>query len=198
VNSIISFDDISSSEIGRYYQLFAHIHSELTPYLNITDDKIKILLLKDGRIFKKELKILSDISKKYNYDITYIDVRKSTPLRFWTLDKGLPVTNDKNMYGKFGRRYYISSHYYTGFLKQPLTIVEKYIISDGNYENKPITEKDIKQLILLTKINYSQLMPDKMRLPAPVHYAHKHVNAVRKGWKVKDPNILRSGCIPTL
>jgi len=199
VNSIIPFDDPGSSEIGRYEELFTCIHSELAPQLNLdSNDKLKILLLKDGRIYKKELEILSNISKKYNYDITYIDVRKSTPLRFWTLDNGIPTTKDKNMYCKFGRRWYISSHYYTGFLKQPITIVEKYIISDGNYETKPLTEKDIKQLILLTKINYSQTMPDKMRLPAPVHYAHKHVNAIRKGWKVKDPNILRSGCLPTL
>ncbi|MFU8653994.1 Piwi domain-containing protein [Methanotorris formicicus] len=199
VKSIITFDDVGSSEIGRYDLLFAQVHSELIPHLNLNNKrKIKILLLKDGRIFKKELEKLSQISKKYNFEITYIDVRKSTLLRFWGVRRGKVVPEYKNSYGKFGRAYYISSHYYNRFFKQPIAIVEKYHIDEGNYKRVEIEENDIKQLVLLTKINYSQLMPDKMRLPAPVHYAHKHVNAVRRGWKIKDVSILRSGCLPTI
>ncbi|AIJ05175.1 hypothetical protein JH146_0325 [Methanocaldococcus bathoardescens] len=204
VITTVTFEDVhTSSEIAKYDKLFAKVYSELVPHLNLNNKrKIKILLLKDGRIFKKELEKLSLISKKYGFEIIYIDVRKSTKLRFFDIKNDIKnkkaVPEGKNAYTKFGRAYYVSSHYYKRFLKQPIKIVEKYHIDDGSYKRVKIEEKDIKQLILLTKINFSQLMPDKMKLPAPVHYAHKHVNAVRRGWKVDDKTILRNGCLPTI
>ena len=200
VITTVTFEDVhTSSEIAKYDKLFAKVYSELVPHLNLINKrKIKILLLKDGRIFKKELEKLAQISKKYSFEIIYIDVRKSTKLRFFNIKNKEAIPEGKNVYAKFGRAYYISSHYYTRFLKQPIKIVEKYHIDNGRYKKVKIEEKDIKQLILLTKINFSQLMPDKMKLPAPVHYAHKHVNAVRRGWKIDDKTILRNGCLPTI
>jgi argonaute family protein len=194
----------TSSEIAEYDKLFAMIYSELVPHLDLEKNKvIRILLLKDGNIFKDELEKLSRLSKKYNFEIVYMNVIKSTILRFFKIkkdeikgDEVLP--DEKNMYAKFGGCYYISAHFYRGFLKRPVKISEKYLIKNGVWEKVDITEKDIRLLILLTKINFSQLMPDKMRLPAPVHYAHKHVNAVRRGWQVKDIELLRSGCLPTI
>ncbi len=200
VITTVTFEDVhTSSEIAKYDKLFAKVYSELVPHLNLINKrKIRILLLKDGRIFKKELEKLAQISKKYSFEIIYIDVRKSTKLRFFNIKNKEAIPEGKNVYAKFGRVYYISSHYYTRFLKQPIKIVEKYHIDNGRYKKVKIEEKDIKQLILLTKINFSQLMPDKMKLPAPVHYAHKHVNAVRRGWKIDDKTILRNGCLPTI
>jgi argonaute family protein len=74
---------------------------------------------------------------------------------------------------------------YDRFIKTPIKVSEKYIISEGKCNKVEITEDDIKDIILLSKLNYSQLMPDKMKLPAPVHYSHKFVKSILKGWELE-------------
>jgi argonaute family protein len=189
VNIISHNKPHSSSEIAEYRELMEKVYDEciINKMVSSTGKNrlIRILLLKDGIIYDDELKILKEITKDMPFQITYMDVRKRIKLKLFREVGNKIYDPEKNAYTKFGDEWYIISHMYDRFIKTPIKVSEKYIISEGKCNKVEITEDDIKDIILLSKLNYSQLMPDKMKLPAPVHYSHKFVKSILKGWELE-------------
>ncbi len=138
----------------------------------------RILIMRDGRITNDEEEGLAYISKLFNINITTFNIIKRPLLRIFTNSK---------LYLEIGDSIYLLPHR----VKQstgtpvPLKLSKKRVISKGNVEFQEITNEDIFEIFLLTELNYGSISAD-MKLPAPVHYAHKFVRALRKGWRIKE------------
>jgi argonaute family protein len=197
--SVIPFSSShTGSEIANYNILFDALNDQLIK--NKDSDLKKILLLKDGVIFDKEVEELKQICENYNFSICYMDIRKNVPIRFFD-NSGSSHKNkwSKNNYCSIGDDWYFTSHQYDKYHKKPIKVTGKYLIYKNSEEvvvkQLPIMDSDIKQLIILSKLNFTNsTQPDKTREPCPIHYAHKYVNAVRNNWKM-DKKWLEEGCL---
>ena len=154
----------------------------------------RVLLLKDGGFYADEIKALENIIDSYQIDMTTMDVVKRHCFRFLAESK-LP----RRIYTKIGEDVYLLPHAlpYSSKLKGtpiPIRISNKRTTKDGKLVNSTLTKQDVEDIYCLTMINYATLYGD-MKLPAPVHYAHQFVNALRRGWKVKDEKFLREGLL---
>ena len=189
----------SATELGQYDRLFRNVHNAILPQIleiqkKEGDRPIKILLLKDGKIYPSELRLLTAVAKKYNFDFVTIEVRKRHSVRFFRETREKVVHTDVNSYFRIGNTWYITAHYYKRYLKRPVKVCRKYLVNRGGIKEIPVTEEDIKRLILLSKLNYAQVSgPDRMKLPAPVHYAHLFVNSMRKGIEPSNREFLKYG-----
>ncbi|AAL80661.1 hypothetical protein PFDSM3638_02685 [Pyrococcus furiosus DSM 3638] len=145
---------------------------------NIKLDNKKILLLRDGRITNNEEEGLKYISEMFDIEVVTMDVIKNHPVRAFA---------NMKMYFNLGGAIYLIPHK----LKQakgtpiPIKLAKKRIIKNGKVEKQSITRQDVLDIFILTRLNYGSISAD-MRLPAPVHYAHKFANAIRNEWKIKE------------
>lgn len=162
-----------------------HIFESL---INKTDLKFggkRVLLLRDGRITGKEKRGLKKISKRYGVSITFLNVVKN--------NKHLFYTDSENKLGFITDTIaLLLPHKMKG--ARPIKIKEKVLIDKGNEEHERINEEDLKLLCDLTRLNYSMLFREdkSLRIPAPIHYAHKFVKALGRDWKI-DKKLLKEG-----
>jgi len=189
----------SATELGQYDRLFRNVHNAILPQIleiqkKEGDRPIRILLLKDGKIYPSELRLLNAVARKYNFEFITIEVRKRHSVRFFRETREKVLHTDVNSYFRIGNTWYITAHYYKTYLKRPVKVCRKYFVNSGSIKEVPVTEEDIKRLILLSKLNYAQISgPDRMKLPAPVHYAHLFVNSIRRGIEPSNREFLRYG-----
>lgn len=137
-----------------------------------------ILILRDGKITKDEEEGLAYISKVFGIKITTFNIVKRHLLRIFA---------NRKLYLRLANSVYLLPHR----IKQsvgtpvPLKLSEKRLILDGTITSQEITYNDIFEILLLSELNYGSISAD-MKLPAPVHYAHKFVRALRKGWRIRE------------
>lgn len=152
-------------------------------YINIEDKKL--MVLRDGKIYKEEIEEMRAISEDENSKITYISIRKRHPHIIYTMEKGIAViTNDMGLLIPHGVRK---------GTPRPLKITQKFIITPRECLAARISLNDMQLMYELTKINYSTLYGD-IKLPAPLHYANGFVGALRRGWELKE-KYLREGAL---
>jgi len=151
-----------------------------------------MLFLRDGRFYPAEIEALNEIIRDYNIDLTIMNIEKRHGFRFLSEGKTLP----RKIYAKIGNDVYLLPHKLP-FVKGtpiPIRLSGKRITAGGRLTEVEITKKDVEDIYCLTTINYATLY-GMMKLPAPVHYAHQFVNALRKGWKVLNEEFLREGLL---
>ncbi|NPB03901.1 MAG: hypothetical protein GXO39_05760 [Thermotogae bacterium] len=147
----------------------------------------KILLLRDGSIKNFEKEQLKNISKRYHVEITTLNIKKYSKFRIGNDEGGIGVLIEDIA-------LLLPHHYPYG--SKPIKIDNKILFKDGNYTELEINANDLELIYGLSKLNYSSLSSEEriLRLPAPVHYAHKFVKALGKGWKIRK-DLLEEGCL---
>ncbi|GEM_PF-1626872 len=149
----------------------------------------RVLLLKDGNLYREEVGSLSEsyVVKDRKLEVHVANIKKGHILRILSDNgrRGAVLRNDLAV---------LLPHSYKG--GRSILVDSFWKINYGNYSFAPITEELLKTLFLLTKLNFSTIFGDesKLRLPAPVHYSHLYVNALRKNWIV-DPYLLEEGAL---
>jgi len=151
-----------------------------------------MLFLKDGRFYPSEIEALNEIVGDYSINLTIMNIEKRHGFRFLSKDKTLP----RRIYTKIGSDVYLLPHRlpFTKGTPIPVKLSGKMTTISGCLAEAEITKRDVEDIYCLTTINYATLY-GMMKLPAPVHYAHQFVNALRKGWKVMNEEFLREGLL---
>jgi len=165
----------------------SRIFEELVYRSGLNFDKKSVLVLRDGKIQKEEINHFVDISKKHGIDLTIIGVRKNHSTRMFTDEIG--------SYAIVGDVAFLLPHT-TDAGSVPVKIEEKVRIDGESVSREKITDADVELLYALTKMNYSTLFGKylNIKLPAPVHYADKFVEAIRKDWEL-DRELLKRGML---
>ncbi|ACJ16996.1 hypothetical protein TON_1506 [Thermococcus onnurineus NA1] len=187
----------SSSETANINYLIGNIQQEAAAILN-RKGYADILFLRDGKVPGGELEQFKEISRKYNYRFTIIEILKRPLVRFfWENYKEHTVKSPRhNYYFKIGDTYYLTAHYFTNYLKVPLKLGNTYFVARGKISKNVISREDIMTITKLTKLNYSQPEnPDKMKLPAPVHLSHRLINYERRELKFNRYEFLKEGAL---
>jgi len=165
----------------------SRIFEELVYRSGLNFDRKKVLVLRDGKIQKEEINHLVEISKKHGIGLTIIGIRKNHSTRMFTDEIG--------SYAIVGDVAFLLPHT-TDAGSVPVKIEEKVRINGKSVTREKITDSDIELLYTLTKMNYSTLFGKylNIKLPAPVHYADKFVEAIRKDWEL-DRELLKRGLL---
>ncbi len=165
----------------------SRIFEELIYGSGLNFNRKRVLVLRDGKVQREEINNLVDISKKHGMDLTIIGVRKNHSTRMFTDEIG--------SYAIVGDVAFLLPHT-TDAGSVPVKIEEKIRIVGGSVSWEKITDADVELLYALTKMNYSTLFGKylNIKLPAPVHYADKFVEAIRKDWEI-DRELLKRGML---
>jgi argonaute family protein len=149
----------------------------------------RVLLLKDGNLYKDEVGSLSEsyVVKDRKLKVFTANVKKGHSFRILSDKgkKGVILRNDLAV---------LLPHSCKG--ARSILVDSFWEISYGHHSFIPITEELLKTLFLLTKLNFSTIFDDesKLRLPAPIHYSHLYVNALRRNWII-DQYLLEMGAL---
>ncbi len=148
----------------------------------------RVLLLRDGRFVGDEVGRLGGVAARYGMRLTAIEVVKRHGFRF--LSRSV-----SGIYARIGNDVYVLSHRVPETLGTPVPVKlgRKFETTNGNFEPSELTEKDVEDVHALTAVNYTTLYAT-YKLPAPVHYAHKFLDALRRGWRLDD-ELLREGML---
>ncbi len=155
--------------------------------LNIKNQRI--LLLRDGNIYAKELESLvsSPLLRDRTLTIDVVNVKKTHSFRI------LSDTGKKGVV--FGESFGILlPHSAKG--ARSLLIDTAFTIKNGTLKELPITHSLLSVLYKLTKVNLSTIFREDimLRLPAPLHYADAFVKALGRGWNIEE-QLLIMGCL---
>ena len=145
-----------------------------------------------GSFILPKSKPLTKVISNYDIDLTIMNIEKRHGFRF--LSKDSPLL--RKIYTKIGSDVYLLPHTLP-FAKGtpiPIKLSGKKITVNEKLTEAEIIKRDVEEVYCLTTINYATLY-GMMKLPAPVHYAHQFVNALRRGWKVFNEDFLREGLL---
>ena len=149
----------------------------------------RVLLLKDGNLYKDEVGSLSEsyVVKDRKLKVFTANIKKGHSFRILSDEgkKGVVLRKDLAV---------LLPHSCKG--ARSILIDSFWEISYGQYSPNSITSELIRTLFLLTKLNFSTIFNDenKLRLPAPIHYSHLYVNALRRNWII-DQYLLEMGAL---
>ncbi|WP_428287248.1 Piwi domain-containing protein [Infirmifilum sp.] len=164
---------------------------EQIEYENYAELKGKrILVLRDGRLTKEEITQLADISRTKDCTIEVINVKKRTPFQ---------QLSDSRVewFVDIGDAYLLKTHMLKrDMLPRPIKIDKvKYVFAKGTVREERVSVDDLRLLRGLSHLNYSTIEGETgLRLPAPVHYADKLLDALRSGWEI-ERRYLRDGLL---
>ncbi len=147
----------------------------------------RILVLKDGLIYNDELKNLASFISNFNFKITILNTKKNN--EFVILDNfksGIATEIKENL-------FILKSHNHKKG-GRCLKIDNKWVFNNGKFSFERINYEDIEILHKLTYLNYSTPYKENLKLPAPLHYAHLFVNALRKGW-IGNNELVKEGAL---
>ncbi|AIU69120.1 hypothetical protein TEU_01520 [Thermococcus eurythermalis] len=185
----------SSSETVDVEKIFESLQPELDQIVE-TKSNVDILILRDGRIPSREIEQLKRLSLRRPYTFTLVGIIKRPLVRFFKGTDRHLFGPKPNYYFRIGDTYYLTSHFLEHYLKVPLKLERKYVISRGKLATSPLNHEDILAITKLTKLNYSQPKnPDRMKLPAPVHLSHRLINYERRGLRFARPEFLQEGAL---
>ncbi len=182
-----------SARVGKILDI---LESELYDVFSEVETKkgvVKLLILKDGVLTNEEKAGIKEFLLKIseiNFEITVMCVVKDTKVYAWH-----NYYNNVNTYIKLADDCYVLiSHY--GAKTEPYgknvvfdyeccpILRDKYVFVKNeesiNIAKENITEEEVKLIINLQKMVYAQTLPDKVKLPMPLHLSHKFINFVRK------------------
>ncbi len=152
-----------------------------------TDIKNKnLLILRDGILYDKEIEESIDKIKRLNSKITFLNIVKNHNMRILDDDhgrKGIVLKDHLAL---------LLNHKFEG--ARSVKITSKVVIENGNIFNEKITPEDLYNIYALSNINYSNIYinSERLRYPAPIHYADKFVKALGKGYKLRE-DLLKHG-----
>lgn len=176
-----------SKETARIKALLEEVEQKRRIY-DIDFRNKDLLILRDGRINREEIKQLMEFAKERNCKITYIEVRKGVVYQFL-------VRNSHVYYAKIGNYYILKTHNpRTGF-PRAVKIARNIVIDSSGWKELTPTEDDVLLIYKLTSLNYSTIGKDSnLRVPAPIYYADKLVKALKRGWQF-DERFLKYGIL---
>lgn len=156
----------------------------LSLYTNIQDKNL--LILRDGILYDKEIEESIDKINRLNSKITFLNIVKNHNMRVLDDDQGRKGIILKDHLAL------LLNHKFEG--ARSVKITSKVVIENGNISNEKITEEDLHNIYALSNINYSNIYINSERLkhPAPIHYADKFVKALGKGYKLRE-DLLKHG-----
>ena len=172
---------------GERIDLFGELLEILVEKLNIENKKI--LILRDGNIYRKELENIasSPIMAEKSITVDIVSVKKNHPFRILSdVGSKAVVLNDTTGI--------LLPHSING--AKSLLIDKAYSIDKGKIEKLPITYSLLSVLYTLTKVNLSTLFRENsmLRLPAPLHYSDMLVKTLSRNWIISE-KLLSMGCL---
>ncbi|MDN5320675.1 MAG: hypothetical protein PWP49_1095 [Thermococcaceae archaeon] len=155
----------------------------------LNKERVTVLISRDGMIPKYERQTIQEFLSEYSGDmdmtIEAVEVRKRIAVRSWTKEPKAyysPIRVGNCIY------YLVDAHvgYPLGrgdrtFYSSPYLVGSFYRFEKG--KSSPVTASAkrhvIESLIRLQKINYATTRMDNIKLPLPVHIAHKLINFIK-------------------
>jgi argonaute-like protein implicated in RNA metabolism and viral defense len=140
--------------------------------------KGKLLLIKDGKLFKEELKKLSELPtlRINQVEVFACNLKKNHSLRLYT-DYGEKAVKLKTN---------LSTSLFHSFKgARPVTVDAFYKVTFGEKPKEiPVSDNLMETLYTLSKLNFSSPFKEesKLRLPAPTHYADLYVKSLKRNW----------------
>ncbi len=155
--------------------------------LNIKNKKI--LLLRDGNIYSKEIESLisSTLLSERMLTIDVVNVKKNHSFRILSNSGRRGVVINENV-------GILLPHSAIG--ARSILVDMAFTIKNGTFKKLPITHSLLSVLYKLTKVNFSTIFREDImfRLPAPLHYADTFVKALGRGWNINE-SLLMTGCL---
>lgn len=178
---------LSTDTGGEKIDLLGELLEILVEKLNIENQKI--LILRDGNIYRKELESLASsyITREKSLIIDIVNVKKNHSFRILS-DFGRKAVVLNNNIG------ILLPHSIDG--AKSLLIDMAYSVKQGKLEKLPITYSLLSVLYKLTKVNLSTIFRENcmLRLPAPLHYSDMLVKALGRNWIISE-KLLSMGCL---
>ena len=182
-----------SARIGKILNILERELYDVFREVETEKGVVKLLILKDGVLTNEEKAGIKEFLKEMaeiNFEITVMCVVKDTKVYAWH-----NYRDNVNTYIKLADDCYVLvSHY--GAKTEPYgknvvfdyeccpILRDKYVFAKNgesvNIVKENITEEEVKLIISLQKMVYAQTLPDKVKLPMPLHLSHKFINFVRK------------------
>ncbi|WP_457678625.1 Piwi domain-containing protein [Thermovibrio sp.] len=147
----------------------------------------RILLIKDGNLFKEELLSLKEATGSKEVEVEVLGLKKNHLFR---------ILSDKGRKGAVLREdlALLLPHSTEG--ARSLLIDSYYKVNREGVAPIPVNNSLLNTLYTLTKVNLSTPFFEErvLRLPAPVHYCDKFVKSLRRNWPVSQ-ELLGMGCL---
>ncbi len=181
----VVFPQDTNRESVDLFGLFKDILTHRVIRREIRKKKVGVLLARDGFVTKKEEGSIEPILMEFpNLELDMVEIVKETGTRVW-LSNNFRPSYVRMPYGEIDQ-YLVVAH--RGMKVQNSSFVRAYAIrryyhaTDVESNTGPHTAPVslVHYLIYLHRLNYTTYMDSVISLPAPVHFAHKCSNFIRK------------------
>lgn len=179
VDKIIPLDQATSGEILRISTILESINDR---FVNLENKRV--LILRDGRKYEDEVNDLLKAHNELKVNITFINIIKKH--RIFIVSKDSPI-----VYHLEEGSALLLPHSLPGNRKgreKPIFIENKYVFENGYYKKEIVNSDDTRILWILTSLNYMYLFNknNRIKLPAPLHYADLYVKARGREWNASE------------
>jgi len=162
---------------------------EIEVKMGVSFSQKRILILRDGKIQRKELEQLKKFAEQRDCKLTIIGIRKNNVYQ-WIAKSD---NNHKSI--RIGKVWLLKAHKPKRGFPRLVKIAEKAEVDKDGISFKEINKKDVLLIYKLTSLNYSVIgRPSNLKIPAPIYYADKLVKALKRGWKLES-KLLQEGVL---